>query len=118
MPVPDQGNRRMDLRDLHGRPFALLLKGEADDGTPDWCVFGGIAHWDGLELRVDRREPNAPFIIPPDWWPRIRATNEKTRAILLDADYTLSLTVESLPVDADVAAYLATGLRWPRPAAE
>ena len=102
----------IDPTTLDGRPFALLLMGEDEQGAEDWAVFGGIARWDGRELRVERSE-QGPFVVSAAWLARVRPTTEETREILLGAEFYLPLSVGPLPPDADPADYLATGMRWP-----
>lgn len=103
----------MELRDLDGRAFALLLMGTTSDGEDDWVVFSGTAYVDQEELRVDRGSLEPPFRVAPHLVPRIRPTTPEQRDILLGAEFVLPLVVGVLPNDADPNDYVAAGLKWP-----
>jgi len=103
----------VDLTQYEGKTFALLLYGETADGEDDWAVFPGVARLRGDSLYLERSNDQRDVEIRPEWYERIKPTNEKSRAILQDADYYLGLTVGNVSVD-EAKGLERVGLVWPK----
>jgi hypothetical protein len=101
------------LAEVDGKPFALLLCAETEDGENDWAVFPGIARVRDGTLFLERSGNDPDVEIRPEWHHLIRPVKPEVRQILLGADYSLSLSVGNLPDDAG-PEYLSTGLKWPQ----
>src|SRR5262245_11963935 len=82
-----------ELATLDGRTLALLLCGETKEGDDDWAVFPGVARVREGALYLERSGDQPDVTIQPDWYERIRPTNESVRPILQGADYFLALSV-------------------------
>jgi hypothetical protein len=104
---------QMDLSNLNGKNFAILMIAETN-GEEDWAYFGGIAKWDGKQLIVDRGPENKPFPVPEHTFDRIKPVDEKLRQVFEHADYYVPLLIGPLPEDADLNEYIATGMFWPK----
>ena len=103
----------MDLTRYDGKPFALLLMGETEDGQDDWAVFPGIARLKDSSLYIERAGNEPPIEIQPEWYERIKPTNDESRDILQGADYFLGRTVGNFS-DEDAKDLQSIGLKWPK----
>lgn len=102
----------VDLTRYDGKRFALLLCGQSEDGEDDWAVFPGIARLRDNCLFLERSR-DAPHVeIQPEWYERIKPTNNTSRDILQGADYYLGLTVGNIS-DEDAKGLEGIGLKWP-----
>jgi hypothetical protein len=102
-----------DLAHLHDKKFAIILV--EDDGTEDgeWIVLSGVAKWRGGQLFVHRGMDVPEFPIPQESFDRIKPVAREVRQILEEADYSIMLTVGTIPEGVDPASLLHTGFRWP-----
>jgi hypothetical protein len=104
----------MDLTPYDGKRLSLLLRGETANGEDDWAVFPGVARLRGSALYLDRPGNQPDVEIRPEWYDRIKPTNDKTtREILQGADYYLGLTVGNIS-DEDAKGLERIGLKWPK----
>jgi len=99
----------VDLNELNGKRIGVILTDE--QGEP--ALWTGIAHWDGKRLFMLRKDPEKPFEIYDEWYPRIRSTPEASKKDLLEAEFFLRLSVGNIPVGSDEGAFQKTGLKWP-----
>ena len=93
----------MDLSKYDGKTFALLLCGETEDGEDDRAVFPGVARLRDGALYLERPGDLPDVEILPDWYERIRPSNEKVKPILQGASYFVSLSVGKKPEGPDGA---------------
>src|SRR5690606_8725783 len=98
-------------REVHGQRIAMIAWSTKPDGSDDVVVFTGEARWDGEHLTMVRKE--GEFQVPDEFLERISPVEESLRSTLLGAVYSFSVTVGSLPDDADVSELRPLGLRWP-----
>lgn len=103
----------VELTQYDGKSFALLLCGETEDGEDDWVVFPGIARSRGDSLYLERSGDEPDVEIRPEWWDRIKPTNNKSREVLCGADYYLGLSVGNIS-DETVVGLKKIGLTWPK----
>jgi hypothetical protein len=103
----------MDLPLLHTKWFAVLMIAHAPDGKNEWAFFEGTATRVGDQLIIDRGSGNLPFAVPEDTFDRIKPVDENLRRVFDRAEFFVPLQVGSLPQDADLRQYHATGMRWP-----
>ena len=108
-----QKGRMVDLTRYDGRTFALLLCGETESGEDNWVVFPGVARMRGNSLYLERPGDAPQVEIRPEWYERIKPTNDKSREILLGADYYLALTVGNISDD-EAEGLERIGLKWPK----
>lgn len=101
-----------DLKQLDGKPLALLLIGEDENGEEDWAVFRGTARWEGTDLHFVR--DGVDFAVPDGAVSRIRPVDPGIRDVMLDAEYYIPLSVGPLPAEAVTADFICTGLEWPQ----
>ncbi len=100
----------INLGDISGKAFALLLTSTTPAGEDEWAVMPGLARLESGKLFIDRG-PRPRFEVRPEWIGRIKPVDRPLRGILRGADYYLALTVGHVgEVSADLEP---TGLRWP-----
>jgi hypothetical protein len=100
----------MNLDQIDGRPFTLLLMSTTPEGDDDWAVLPGLARREGGSLFIDRG-PRPRFEVRPEWIDRVKPVDPELRPILRGADFYLALTAGHL--DDDPADFVPTGLKWP-----
>lgn len=103
----------MNFDELTCRKIALVAWGEDENGKDDVAVFTGIARWENGHLYLDRKGKK-PFQFPDDTLERIKPVPAEISDILLEADFYISMTIGSLPKDANPEDYIKTGLKWPK----
>jgi hypothetical protein len=99
--------------EIVGRRLALILWDEDGAGDDEVWVHAGTVRASGSGLVLDRGEDEAPVRLLPEWLARIKPVSEDLRAVLLDAEVCISLTVGSIPDRA--AASSRSRLRAPLP---
>ena len=100
--------------ELDGKSLAFLLTSTTEAGEDDWAVFGGTARSVDGVLYLDRGQKGPRVLIPREWADRIKPVDAGVKDVLLGADYYLMRSVGSLPPEADLDQYFATGLQWPK----
>lgn len=103
----------MNLHEYEGKPFALLLCGETENGEDDCAIFSGTAYVRNNKLYLERHGDQQDILILTEWYERIQETNESVKDILQGSDYFITLSVGPLPEDAD-DSYIPLGLKWPK----
>ncbi len=96
--------------------LALLLKHINADNEPDWVVSSGIVSQDLTRIVLLRSADGKPFPLMEEWESRVKpvADDSEVKAILNGADWVLTLTIGTLPGEADGSDYLPTGMNWPQ----
>ena len=103
----------IDPSDVHGKRIAMVAWGKKPDSSKDVTAFTGIASWDGAHLTM-LRDPGPDFTFPDEWLDGFKPVHAKARAILMDAEYSIDVTMNSLPDGANLEEYVKTGLMWPK----
>jgi hypothetical protein len=101
--------RHIEPSELDGKRIALVLTDTADESV----AFTGVGKWDGSVLVMLRRTPDPSVEIREEWYPKIRATPDGSKDVLLGADFFIMLTVGTLPPGSDETQFQKTGLKWP-----
>ena len=110
----DGAEPRANPSDVNGRRLAMVACGEKPDGSADVVVFAGPAEWDGDHLSMHHESSQSSLVLPDEFLGRLQPVPSDLRSILLDADYSLSVTIGDLPADADPSEYVRIGLMWPK----
>ena len=103
----------IDISELENRVLALIATGTNSRGEKETAVFTGTMRRVGGSLVFDRGSNGKAFGIPSDWYERIKAVKPKVKAILLEADYCITLTVGNIEEGEKLSEYEPVGLRWP-----
>jgi hypothetical protein len=103
----------MKYEELTGKKLALIAWGEDENGKDDVVVFTGIARWENRHIYLDRKGKRKSFQVPDDVLERIKPVPAKIADIVLGAEFFLSMTIGSIPKDANPKDYIKTGLKWP-----
>jgi hypothetical protein len=103
----------IDPADVHGRRLAMIAWGEKPDGSREVVVFGGVGQWDGQHLTLVRDPIGSSIPLQDDWLVRLQTVEPDLKGMLLDADYSFSVSVGPLPEGEELGSYMKTGLRWP-----
>jgi len=98
---------------VHGKKLALIGWAKDDEGEDDVSVFSGIARWNGTQLILDRGNDNLDFNIPNEWLQRLKSVEDEFKETLMNADYSISFSVDNLPND-KASEYILTTLKWPK----
>jgi hypothetical protein len=93
----------------------MVAWGEKPDGSDDVVVFAGLAEWDGNHLTMRHESSPSSLVLTEEFLGRLQPVPPDLRSILLDADYSFSVTIGDRPADADPSEYVRTGLKWPKP---
>ena len=101
----------MNISKLNGKKLCLLLWGKDKNGEDDVRAFSGIAQSKDNVLLLKREDGDIP--IQNEWFDRIKKINDaETKSILLDSDYSISLTIGNLPEDEDPLNLLKLPIQW------
>jgi hypothetical protein len=83
----------MNLDQINGKPFAVVLADEKEEGA----TFHGTALWDGETLIIDRGKGKPAFEIRKEWYERIQPVKGPVaKAILEGAQFWLKLPAGAL----------------------
>lgn len=97
-----------------GKRLALVLWGKDYNGEDEVSVHTGTVREAGSGFILDRGPDKPQIELRPEWLARVRPVPGDLRSTLLNADFSIPLTVQSLPDDADPSQYQPLGLRIPR----
>ncbi len=103
----------MNAKTVDGKKLAIIAWAKDEKGEEDVAVFTGVASWNGKQLTLLRHPEQDSFVIPNDWLSRLKEMTPDLRDILLDADFSISVSVGLLPDNADLSQYENLPLRWP-----
>ena len=98
--------------ELDGKILAIILWGECD-GEEEASCHTGTLRKSGARYEFYRGEGSPAFNLEPQWLERIKPVPDDLKETLLNADVSLSLTVELIPEDMDVTEMVFTALRIP-----
>ena len=98
------------ILDAVNKSLALVLWAKDEKGEDDVAVFSGMLVQEKNEYLL-KREGGANVELQTEWLHRIRKVPKELRAILLDCEYQLPLSVGDKPNDSE--GYEKTGLKWP-----
>jgi len=104
----------MNFEELTGKKLALAIWGEDENGKDDVAVLTGRARWANGHLYLDYGRNQKPFQFPDDVLERIKPVPADVADIFLEAEFYISMSIGSLPDDADPNDYIDTGLKWPK----
>jgi hypothetical protein len=101
--------------ELQGRRLAMIAWAQNPDGSDNVAVFTGIARFRGSSLIMTRTPPESSFEVPAHLLERIRHVADAFKEMLLNADYSFSVSVGSIDECDESEAKLMqqTGLKWP-----
>jgi hypothetical protein len=103
----------IEMAQLEGSKFAIIVIRDAGTPEADWCMFTGTAHWDGRSLCVDLPD-GQQFPIPEAAFDRINPAEAETDEQELDgADNFVILYAGNLPEGAEPGEFENTGIKWP-----
>ena len=86
----------IDIKDIEGKRFAILLTDYTNSEDGECYVIGGVAKIKDGILYVDRKT-EIDFPIPPTTYSRIKIVGDDVREVLLDAEYFTMLSVGPAP---------------------
>lgn len=98
--------------ELDGKILAIVLWGERD-GEEEVSCHTGTLRKSGARYEFYRGEGSPAFNLEPHWLERIKPVPDDLKETLLNADVSLSLTVELISEDLDVSELVFTGLQIP-----
>ncbi|MDL5055218.1 hypothetical protein QQ056_16930 [Oscillatoria laete-virens NRMC-F 0139] len=100
----------MNKNDLNKKTLAILMFVEKDGQDDDVYVLSGVVELLNDELYLNSGPKRPPFLIQEEWFDRIKPTPEEFVEEFSNAELYLSLSVGSLPENADMMQYNNTGL--------
>ena len=96
--------------ELDGKILAIILWGKKD-GEEEVSAHTGTMRKTGASYEFYRGEGRPTFNLEPEWLVRIKVVTDELEGTLLNADFSLSLTVGPIPEDMDISELLFTGLQ-------
>ena len=103
----------MKYEETIGKSVTLVVMGQSAHAEDDWAVVRGSLMRSGADLLFVHEGKPDRFPLPDDALDRIKPTTPETRAILLDADLSLALTIGPTPEGSEAEGLVDTGLKWP-----
>lgn len=103
----------MKYEETIGKTVALVMMGKDARGEDDWAVVKGVLERSGGDIVFIHDGKPDRFALPDDALARIKPTTPETRAILLDADLSLPLTIGPTPEGPEGRGLVDTGMKWP-----
>jgi hypothetical protein len=103
----------IDPAETDGKRIAIVMWGEKADGSPDVVAYAGTADWQGGHLTIRHLPQDVSYQVPDELLPRLKLVAPDLKDTLLGADYFLSVTIGSIPDDADRTLFRKTGFKWP-----
>ncbi len=98
--------------ELDGKILVIILWGECD-GEEEASCHTGTLRKSGARYEFYRGEGSPAFNLEPQWLERIKPVPDDLKETLLNADVSLSLTVELIPENMDVSELVFTRLQIP-----
>ncbi len=102
----------MKQHNLNNKVVALICWAVDQRGKDDVVVFAGRAHLAGKKLLVDLESVGGTIQFDPEWLHRLKVVPADLKETLLNADFSVSLSVGEIPPNETIEQFITTGLKW------
>jgi hypothetical protein len=100
----------IDKTELYKKSLAIIAVNVDSKEEDNVVVYSGIVNLKDEKIYF-HRDGNDLFEIT-DWQDRIKIVSQDVKEILLNCEYSLTLSIGDLPKDENPEEYNQTGLKW------